>query len=794
MSEEGKLRRSLSPAETWSFGATILLFWAYAAQSALVALGPASLAVWAAVATTGAMINLQVRRLALAWPDLAGGSPSYLSRLWADRPLVGSYAAMAYFVAWAAVPPIAAEFLADFVGDRFPAVATGPVNHALIVGLTAVPFVVAWSGIRAVALLQLLYIVSAVGILVAFTASGIGWLAFAPDSPGLVPAGVVMPAPLELVKWFFLLTFSAYGAESATVFTAESHNPRATIRSLVVLAAAMVPIYVGASFVLLQASPAVLEPDVHRGLFDALARFWGDAAPFIGSLFLTAVALLSASAAVAVAPRVLYQQARDGRLPRMFGVASDRGVLGAGLIATLAVGLALLALTDLGTGIIVATASWFGFWTLMHAGLWHARGRSEVLWARFALLLAVVEGSIFVVGGLALGIVPFALGVLLPAAVLVATAIVGRLGKTNGVRVFQAEWWEERYRLRPLGIGDSAVARQVVTVIVLVTVAISASWVLSILAKQDPDPTAGDGLLAITLFVGGFFAIAFAGSTTLANLAALGAARSRAEQSAASLEIEKKAQAAANEELERINRAQRDFVSIVSHEFRTPLTGIQGFAEIIRDEEISAAETKEFADDIHRDAVRLARMIGEILDLERMRSGWMTLIRVPVDLLALVREVADRVGARTPDHPIELRLDAVPPVEGDPDKLTQVLTNLLSNAIKYSPHGGPIVVSCGVDHDGVALAVVDRGIGIPEDQLDSVFDPYTRVEASATKDVQGTGLGLPIVREIVRLHGGRVWAEPVPGGGTAFRVRLPLPGRESPPDDRSPRATAAAVP
>ncbi|HEY8657281.1 MAG TPA: sensor histidine kinase, partial [Candidatus Limnocylindria bacterium] len=116
------------------------------------------------------------------------------------------------------------------------------------------------------------------------------------------------------------------------------------------------------------------------------------------------------------------------------------------------------------------------------------------------------------------------------------------------------------------------------------------------------------------------------------------------------------------------------------------------------------------------------------------------------------------------------------------------------NAIKYSPHGGPIVVSCGVDHDGVALAVVDRGIGIPEDQLDSVFDPYTRVEASATKDVQGTGLGLPIVREIVRLHGGRVWAEPVPGGGTAFRVRLPLPGRESPPDDRSPRATAAAVP
>lgn len=775
MTEGGRLQRTLSTVETWSFGVTILLFWAYAGQSALAALGPSSLVLWAAVAAVSATINLQVRRLALAWPDLVGGSPSYLSRLWADKPLVGSYAAMAYFAAWATIPAVAADFLADFVGDRFPAVASGPANLALDIGFTVVPFVVAWSGIRALALLQIIYIVPTIGILIAFVAAGLGWLAFAPDSPGFVPVATATPGPLELVQWLLLLSFSAYGAETASVFVAESRNPRATIRNLRFMAIVLVPIYVGASFVLMQASPAAPDTDIHTGLLVASERFWGEAAPFLAAMFLAGIGLLGASAAVAVAPRVLYQQARDGHLPAVLGTVSERGIPGPALLATLVVGVVFSIPLGLDDGLIASATCWLGFWILMHVGLWHGRGRPEVLWPRLALALAVIEAAVLAVGGPTLGLLPFAVGLLLPLGILAGGRLIGRLADRDRFGIFRLDWWEERYRPRPLGASDGAVTRQVVTVIVLVSAAIGASWILSILAQHDPDPDAADVLLAITLFVGGFFAIAFAGSTTLANLAALSAARVRAESATAALEAEQQAQRAANAELERINRAQRDFVSVVSHEFRTPLTGIQGFAEIIRDEDISVAETKEFADDIHRDAVRLARMIGEILDLERMRSGRMTLIRVPVDLPALVQEVIDRVGARTPDHPIELRLSPTPTIEGDADKLTQVLTNLLSNAIKYSPHGGPIVVTCGVDHGAVALAVIDRGIGIPEDQLDSVFDPYTRVEATATKDVQGTGLGLPIVREIVRLHGGRVWAEPVPGGGSAFRVRLPLP-------------------
>lgn len=793
MTEGPRLQRTLSTAETWSFGATILLFWAYAAQTALVALGPLSVPLWGLVAAVSATINLQVRRLALAWPELVGGSPSYLSRLWADRPLVGRYAAMAYFAAWATIPAVAADFLADFVGDRFPAVASGPANLAIDIGFTAVPFIVAWSGIRALALLQLIYTVPTIGILVASVAVGLGWLAFVPSSPGFVPVATAVPGPLDLVQWLFLLSFSAYGAETASVFLAESRNPRATVGNLRFMAVVLVPIYVGASFLLMQASPAAPDTDIHTGLIVAAERFWGEAAPFLAALFLAGIGLLGASVAVAVAPRVLYQQARDGHLPPVLGTVSDRGIPGPALLATLVVGVTFSISLGLDDGLIVSATCWLGFWILMHAGLWHGRGRPEVLWPRLALALAVIEAVVLAVGGSTLGLLPFAVGLLLPLAVLAGGRIIGRLADGDRLRIFRPDWWEERYRPRPLGASDGAVTRQVLTVIVLVSASIGTSWILSIIAQHDPDPDAADVLLAITLFVGGFFAIAFAGSTTLANLAALGAARSRAEQSAAALEVEKEAERAANAELERINRAQRDFVSIVSHEFRTPLTGIQGFAEIIRDEDISLAETKEFADDIHRDAVRLARMIGEILDLERMRSGRMTLTRVPVDLSALTREVADRVGARAPDHPIELRLGPTPIIDGDVDKLTQVLTNLLSNAIKYSPHGGPIVVTCGVDHGAVALAVIDRGIGIPDDQLDTVFDPYTRVEAAATRDVQGTGLGLPIVREIVRLHGGRVWVEPVPGGGSAFRVRLPLPAGAAGVPESSPDAARTVI-
>jgi signal transduction histidine kinase len=236
-------------------------------------------------------------------------------------------------------------------------------------------------------------------------------------------------------------------------------------------------------------------------------------------------------------------------------------------------------------------------------------------------------------------------------------------------------------------------------------------------------------------------------------------------------------QAQAVEQLERLNRAKSEFVSIVSHEFRTPLTGIQGFSEMMRDEQLSMEEMREYAGDINKDVQRLNRMINEMLDLDRMESGRMTIHREAMDLNAVVDEAVDRVRPNAPNHTLTLDLQPdLPQFQGDRDRLTQVASNLLNNAVKYSPTGGRITLTTRAQGDQLLFDVRDEGLGIPKEALETIFERYSRVDSQATKDIQGTGLGLPIVRQIVQLHGGRVWAESELGRGSVFHVALPLAG------------------
>ena len=229
------------------------------------------------------------------------------------------------------------------------------------------------------------------------------------------------------------------------------------------------------------------------------------------------------------------------------------------------------------------------------------------------------------------------------------------------------------------------------------------------------------------------------------------------------------------EQLERLNAAKSNFVSIVSHEFRTPLTGIQGFSELIRDEDLTPAEMKEYAGDINADAQRLNRMITEMLDLDRMESGKMTLSRERTDVNAIVTEAAERLASNSPRHPIQLNLEPqLPLIDIDKDKINQVVLNLLSNAVKYSPGGGKIVITTRVEGDLVHVFVRDSGLGIPADSLEKVFERYSRLESGATRYIQGTGLGLPIARQIIQMHGGNAWVESTVGEGSVFQFTLPL--------------------
>ena len=229
-------------------------------------------------------------------------------------------------------------------------------------------------------------------------------------------------------------------------------------------------------------------------------------------------------------------------------------------------------------------------------------------------------------------------------------------------------------------------------------------------------------------------------------------------------------------EIEQLSRLRGEFVATVSHEFRTPLTGIQGFSEMMRDEQLTPAEVREYAGDINKDAQRLARLITDMLDLDQMESGGVTLNVQPVDLNRIIVETA-ALFRLSSGRAIELHLDVLlPKLAGDAERLSQVVTNLLSNALKYSPGGGDVDLRTTRDGQAVLLTVADHGIGIPAQLLEKIFERYSQTATTTTRALQGTGLGLPIVRQIARLHRGTVWASSESGVGSVFHVRLPLPG------------------
>jgi signal transduction histidine kinase len=228
-------------------------------------------------------------------------------------------------------------------------------------------------------------------------------------------------------------------------------------------------------------------------------------------------------------------------------------------------------------------------------------------------------------------------------------------------------------------------------------------------------------------------------------------------------------------ELERVNKVKSEFVAIVSHEFRTPLTGIQGFSEMMRDEDLTIDELKEYATDINKDARRLNRLVNEMLDLSRMESGRINLSLEKLDLNTIVQEVASTMQPTAPRHTFTLRLDAtLPKLSADRDKITQVVTNLANNAVKYAPDGGEIVLMTRAEGNQAHLMVADNGVGMPKDMLELVFEPYSRVENGPSRHIRGTGLGLPIARQIIKLHGGRVWADSVEGKGSTFHCLIPV--------------------
>jgi signal transduction histidine kinase len=233
-------------------------------------------------------------------------------------------------------------------------------------------------------------------------------------------------------------------------------------------------------------------------------------------------------------------------------------------------------------------------------------------------------------------------------------------------------------------------------------------------------------------------------------------------------------------ERDQLDRMKDEFVLTASHELRSPLTSVQGFAELLllEREKLSPgqAETVEVILDNTR---HLVRLLNDLLDLARSDAGRLTIRPEPTDATSLIEEAVRTMRAQLDARNQRLSEEIepnLPRIEADRDRIRQVLVNLLTNANEYCPEGAGIWVKARQIDAEVEIDVIDDGPGIPEQQLEHIFERFTRGDAGETQRVGGTGLGLAISKSLIELHGGTIEAESTLGHGSTFRLRLPVIG------------------
>ncbi|MBX6771596.1 MAG: GAF domain-containing protein [Chloroflexi bacterium] len=257
-----------------------------------------------------------------------------------------------------------------------------------------------------------------------------------------------------------------------------------------------------------------------------------------------------------------------------------------------------------------------------------------------------------------------------------------------------------------------------------------------------------------------------------------------ADQAAVAIEKARlQKEAAETRALHHLNILKAEFVSTVSHELRSPLTPIMGFAELLTMIDTNTETVREMAGEILRQAQHMQRLVDDLLDVSHMEAGRLRLELIEIDLDPLLRRTVREFSRQSDRHQIIYhRLSPLPRVRGDAVRLRQVLDNLLTNAIKYSPDGGRIDVRAWCTEQEIAISVADQGIGLPPDKIGRLFEKFYRVDNALAHRVRGSGLGLAIVKHIVDAHGGRIWVESEPGQGSTFTFTVPI----LPPDERQP--------
>ncbi|MBI5835710.1 MAG: HAMP domain-containing histidine kinase [Candidatus Eisenbacteria bacterium] len=264
------------------------------------------------------------------------------------------------------------------------------------------------------------------------------------------------------------------------------------------------------------------------------------------------------------------------------------------------------------------------------------------------------------------------------------------------------------------------------------------------------------------------------------------------EERAAAMEFTNQYITELNQELERsgreleeargrlteLNESKSRFLAMAAHELRTPMTAAKTAVSMLQAGMLGpvAEQQAEVLGIIHQNVDRLVRLVNDLLDLARIEAGKVELRRADFDPAAALRQCADLLAAEAASRDIAIRVEAAgaPAAwSADPDRFQQVVLNLLGNALKFTPEGGHVALSVEETPEGLHVAVRDSGAGISAEELPHLFRPFERLDNEATRKARGTGLGLSISRELVELHGGRIWPESAPGEGTTIRFLLP---------------------
>ena len=812
-----RLRRTMSSAEAWGFSVVGYLMWFTLAPSMQAKIGSASLLVWIPGVIVGILFNLQVQSLGEKYPDVSGGTPNYITRLLHRYPALSRYLGIAYYLGWVSFPPINAIVITDLIQFHLEPMGLNIPEKVFEIGFTAIAYFLAFSGTRAVAILHLFFVFPSIGFLLLFCVQGLGWLAFSPQSPGLLPSSIDALSVQDWLKWYLFAAYSFYGCDTASSFVADSMHPKDTLKALSWVASLMPLVFVGGTLVLLQlATVPGLEGNLYGKFLVAAKPFWGDAAPAIVTLLVAATCLLGSATSVCNTPRILFQLAQDGLLSPVFGAVSRRGSLEPALLLSFICSLGFLVWGNTTRIVVVSGVSFFISIMGLHLGLWMQRHDPVVRWGRVSLALLVVEFISLVVGGVSWGRMDFGIGLLLPLAVIAIDAAILRIPWPS----FHLPWWD-RLHTKPVTPpkNEYFVVLQVGILIALICGTATISWLIRSWLPVEAG-TNNPYLLIIVLMTLAFVGVAIACWTTLPQVAAIEelaiSSTAQAKELETTLNELQKAQMQVIQSEKMSSLGQ--LVAGIAHEINNPVNFIHGNLTHLDEYTQNLLQMIELYQQRHPSNDPEVQAMAEEIDLEFLTEDTQKIIssiRVGTErirgIVVSLRNFSRMVEADFKDVDIHEGIEStllilqhrlkdkpespgvvtikdygkLPKVECFPGQLNQVFMNILVNALdaldemnskrsyqelRDTPNQITIRTSAS-DNQWVEVAIADNGIGMPDRVKQRIFDPFFTTKPLG----KGTGLGMSISYHIItEKHGGQIKCFSTPGSGTEFVIQIPI--------------------